>query len=66
MEAAQRHVSAPTIAAAHFLRVASADRAQRLQVVEKLGQDMGAARKQQIREQPSACVVRNQLTRFQS
>ncbi|KDQ57038.1 hypothetical protein JAAARDRAFT_688159 [Jaapia argillacea MUCL 33604] len=46
MESAERHVSAPTIAAAHFFRVASANRASRLKVVEALGQDMGAARKQ--------------------
>lgn len=36
MEAADRHVSAPTIAAAHFFRVASGNRAQRLKVAEKL------------------------------
>jgi 6-phosphogluconate dehydrogenase len=48
MEASQRHVAAPTIAAAHFLRLASSDRAERLAVVEALGQNMGAARKQQI------------------
>ncbi|TFY51295.1 hypothetical protein EVJ58_g10644 [Rhodofomes roseus] len=48
VEAANRHVSAPTIAAAHFFRIASADRAQRMQVVENLGQGLGAARKQQV------------------
>jgi 6-phosphogluconate dehydrogenase len=36
MDAANRHVSAPTIAAGHFFRVASGNRAQRLKVVEKL------------------------------
>jgi 6-phosphogluconate dehydrogenase len=36
MEAAERHVSAPTIAAAQFLRVASGSRAQRLEVAELL------------------------------
>jgi 6-phosphogluconate dehydrogenase len=35
-EAALRHVSAPTIAAGHFFRVASGDRDQRLRVAEKL------------------------------
>lgn len=48
MEAAKRHVSAPTIASAHFLRIASADRAQRMHVVAALGQDLGAARKQHV------------------
>ncbi|KAI9740495.1 MAG: hypothetical protein M1834_005075 [Cirrosporium novae-zelandiae] len=36
MEAARRHVSAPTIATGHFLRVASGNRNQRLRVAEKL------------------------------
>lgn len=49
-EAAKRHVSAPTIAAAHFFRIASADRAQRMKVVENVGQDLGAARKQQVED----------------
>lgn len=48
MEAARRHVAAPTIASAHFFRIASADRAQRLEVVESLGEALGAARKQQV------------------
>ncbi|TFK87124.1 hypothetical protein K466DRAFT_565563 [Polyporus arcularius HHB13444] len=50
MEAAKRHVSAPTIASAHFFRIASADRAQRMQVVEALGESTGAARKQHLDE----------------
>ena len=50
MEAAKRHVSAPTIASAHFFRIASADRAQRMQVVEVLGESIGAARKQHLDE----------------
>ncbi|KAK7700736.1 hypothetical protein SLS57_011988 [Botryosphaeria dothidea] len=36
MEAADRHVSAPTIAAGQFFRVASGNRAQRLKISEKL------------------------------
>ena len=36
MEAAKRHVSAPTIATSQFLRVASGDRDQRIRVAEKL------------------------------
>ncbi|KAI0009352.1 6-phosphogluconate dehydrogenase, decarboxylating [Xylariaceae sp. FL0662B] len=36
MDAANRHVSAPTIAAGQFFRVASANRAQRLKVVDAL------------------------------
>jgi 6-phosphogluconate dehydrogenase len=36
MEAAARHIAAPTIATGHFLRVASANRRQRLDVAEKL------------------------------
>lgn len=36
LRAAQRHVSAPTIATGHFFRVASGDRAQRLKVADKL------------------------------
>lgn len=35
-EAAERHVSAPTMSATQFLRVASANRAQRLKVADKL------------------------------
>ncbi|OSC97386.1 6-phosphogluconate dehydrogenase decarboxylating [Trametes coccinea BRFM310] len=50
MEAAKRHVSAPTISSAHFFRIASADRAERMQVVEALGQSVGAARKQHVDE----------------
>lgn len=50
MEAAKRHVSAPTISSAHFFRIASSDRAQRMQVVGALGQDIGAARKQHVEE----------------
>ena len=37
MELALRHVSGPTISAAHFLRIASADRAQRLSVSKQIG-----------------------------
>ncbi|KAI0324933.1 6-phosphogluconate dehydrogenase C-terminal domain-like protein [Cubamyces sp. BRFM 1775] len=48
MEAAKRHVSAPTIASAHFFRIASADRAQRMEVVHALGEGIGAARKQHV------------------
>jgi 6-phosphogluconate dehydrogenase len=36
MEAARNHVSCPTIAAGHFFRVASSDRAQRLEVSKHL------------------------------
>ncbi|KAI2615353.1 6-phosphogluconate dehydrogenase, decarboxylating [Hypoxylon sp. NC1633] len=36
MDAAHRHVSAPTIAAGHFFRVASGNRAQRLKVADNL------------------------------
>jgi len=36
MEAAARHISTPTVATAHFFRVASGDRGQRLRVAEKL------------------------------
>ncbi|KFX91442.1 hypothetical protein O988_07752 [Pseudogymnoascus sp. VKM F-3808] len=36
MEAAQRHIAAPTIAAGQFLRVASGNRAQRLEVAKCL------------------------------
>ncbi|PCH39465.1 6-phosphogluconate dehydrogenase decarboxylating [Wolfiporia cocos MD-104 SS10] len=50
MEAARRHVSAPTIASAHFFRIASADRAQRLMVVHNLGESIGAARKQHVED----------------
>ncbi|EMD35243.1 hypothetical protein CERSUDRAFT_106675 [Gelatoporia subvermispora B] len=59
MEAAKRHVSAPTIASAHFFRIASSDRAQRLQVVENLGEDIGAARKQHLDEAARTGFVEN-------
>ena len=54
MEAAKRHVSAPTIASAHFFRIASADRAERMQVVGALGESIGAARKQHLEEEARA------------
>ncbi|KAF7585469.1 hypothetical protein BBP40_010874 [Aspergillus hancockii] len=36
MESANRHVSAPTIATGHYMRIASGNRAERLRVAEKL------------------------------
>ena len=36
MDAAARHISAPTLAAAHFLRVASGNREERVRVAKKL------------------------------
>ena len=36
METAQRHVSGPTLATAHYLRIASGNRAERVQVAKKL------------------------------
>ncbi|KAE8144838.1 6-phosphogluconate dehydrogenase [Aspergillus avenaceus] len=36
MESAARHVSAPTIATGHFMRIASGNRAERLRVADKL------------------------------
>jgi len=57
MEAAKRHVSAPTIASAHFFRIASSDRAQRLQVVASLGEDLGAARKQHLDDAARSAFV---------
>lgn len=36
MEAAERHISCPTLAAAHFMRVASGNRAERQEVAKKL------------------------------
>lgn len=50
VEAATRHVSAPTIAASHFLRIASADRAERLQVFDQVG-GLAAAKKQHLSEE---------------
>ena len=41
-EATNRHVSAPTIAAGQFFRVASGDREQRLRVTEKMKMKMPA------------------------
>ncbi|KAI5846113.1 6-phosphogluconate dehydrogenase C-terminal domain-like protein [Tricharina praecox] len=48
VEAANRHVSAPTIAAAHFLRIASSNRAERLQVFELIGGFIAGAKKQHV------------------
>jgi 6-phosphogluconate dehydrogenase len=48
VEAANRHVSCPTIAASHFLRVASSDRAERLHVFDLIGGTMAGAKKQHI------------------
>jgi 6-phosphogluconate dehydrogenase len=50
-EAVRRHVSAPTIIAAHFLRVASADRAQRLEVADAIGNEVGGAMKAVITDE---------------
>ncbi|KAL3471538.1 6-phosphogluconate dehydrogenase [Aspergillus californicus] len=36
MESAARHISAPTIATAHYMRIASGNRAERLEVAKKL------------------------------
>lgn len=47
VEAATRHVSAPTIAAAHFYRIASANRAERLKTFETF-QGISAAKKQHV------------------
>ncbi|OBT81632.1 hypothetical protein VE02_10009 [Pseudogymnoascus sp. 03VT05] len=41
MEAARRHIAAPTIAAGQFLRVASSNRAQRLKVAKCLKKVLG-------------------------
>lgn len=49
MEAAHRHVSAPTIAAAHFYRIASAGRSERLRFFDLIG-GAAAAKKQHVEE----------------
>lgn len=49
MEAAHRHVSAPTIAAAHFYRIASANRDERLRFFDLIG-GAAAAKKQHLEE----------------
>ncbi|KAJ9604781.1 hypothetical protein H2200_010896 [Cladophialophora chaetospira] len=49
MEAAERHVSAPTIAAGQFLRYASGERAERLKVAE--GLQMPSPRKADVQDQ---------------
>jgi 6-phosphogluconate dehydrogenase len=48
VEAANRHVSCPTIAAAHFLRIASSNRSERLNVFELIGGSIAGAKKQQV------------------
>ncbi|KAH8689484.1 6-phosphogluconate dehydrogenase, decarboxylating [Talaromyces proteolyticus] len=48
METASRHVSAPTLAAAHYLRIASGNRNQRLRVTKKL--DIHGCRPFQMRD----------------
>jgi 6-phosphogluconate dehydrogenase len=57
MEASKRHVSAPTFTAAHFFRLASADRAQRLKVADLLGADIGGAKKQQLSDADKAAFL---------
>ncbi|RPB01726.1 6-phosphogluconate dehydrogenase C-terminal domain-like protein [Choiromyces venosus 120613-1] len=47
MESAARHVSAPTIASSHYYRVASANRAERLQFFGLIGGE-AAAKKQHV------------------
>lgn len=49
MEAARWHVSAPTIAAAHFYRITSADRSERLRFFDLIG-GAAAAKKQHVEE----------------
>jgi 6-phosphogluconate dehydrogenase len=58
-EASQRHISSPTIAAAHFLRLASADRAQRLTVNEMLGNDIGGAKTQHLSDADRDAFVKD-------
>lgn len=50
-ETVRRHVSAPTISAAHAFRIASADRAQRLIVADALGDEIGGAQKAVIQDE---------------
>lgn len=49
MEAARRHVSAPTISAAHFYRIASANRSERLSFFDLIG-GAAAAKKQHVED----------------
>jgi 6-phosphogluconate dehydrogenase len=59
IEASQRHVSAPTIAAAHFLRIASSDRSQRLVVNKALGDDIGGAKKQNLSDTDRSAFLKD-------
>lgn len=59
IEASQRHISAPTIAAAHFLRIASSDRAQRLSVNKALGDDIGGAKKQNLSDPDRSAFLKD-------
>ncbi|CCX07762.1 Similar to 6-phosphogluconate dehydrogenase, decarboxylating; acc. no. C8VP36 [Pyronema omphalodes CBS 100304] len=57
MEAAKRHVSTPTIAASHFLRIASANRAERLKIFELVGGMISGAKKQHVDDQDRPGVI---------
>lgn len=50
MEAVRLHIPAPTLAAAHFIRVSSADRAERLHIVDTMGTEF-SPRKLNVKEQ---------------
>ncbi|KAI0665436.1 6-phosphogluconate dehydrogenase decarboxylating [Trametes maxima] len=50
MEAASRHVCAPTISSAHFFRIGSSDRAERMKVASVVGDEIGAVRKEHVEE----------------
>lgn len=56
-EAATRHVSAPTIAASHFLRVASSNRAERLQIFDLIGGSIAGAKKQHVSDSELPQVI---------
>jgi 6-phosphogluconate dehydrogenase len=48
VEAANRHVSCPTIAASHSLCIASSNRSERLDVFELIGGSIAGAKKQHV------------------
>ncbi|KAF8537782.1 6-phosphogluconate dehydrogenase [Trichophaea hybrida] len=47
-ESATRHVSIPTIAASHYLRIASSNRAERLKIFDLIGGSIAGAKKQHV------------------
>ncbi|KAF8463098.1 6-phosphogluconate dehydrogenase C-terminal domain-like protein [Kalaharituber pfeilii] len=62
-ESAHKHVSAPTISCAHFYRIASADRAQRLAFADLIGGEVATAKKQKVTQADKSEFIETTIRR---